>query len=89
LVVAGCAAPGVPDEVACAPSDSHFAQTWPALAEAFGMAGRPPGRAPAAIVAGAAQVAARRLPPDDRVRCYQRIMRGAGFTSFPPYQHRA
>ncbi len=61
LLLAASAADGRAAEPECIAARERFGQMWPAIANAFGMAGVPPGNAPP-------EIAARERPARDRRR---------------------
>lgn len=87
LLLAACAAGGGAAEPECIAARERFGQMWPAIANAFGMDGVPPGNAPPEIVGGSFGSALSRIPDRGaRQRCYDATMRSFGFFSYPPFE---
>lgn len=81
MATGGCAGP----DPACAPAFAAFERQWPGMAAGPGMMLSSRGQALAGDVSGWAQQSVAGLPPADRARCYDLLMRSGGFADFPPY----
>jgi hypothetical protein len=87
LVVAACTAGSVATDPQCIAAREQFGQIWPAVANAFGMPGTPPGNAPPEIVGGSFGSTLTRIPERwVRQGCYDSTMRSFGFLSYPPFE---